>query len=60
MWPDTKSRNSGDYELWNHDMRGSPVVFKVIKSHVGWYLGSLILAERLDLCLLELNCLAQV
>ena len=23
--PETESRNSGDYELWNHEMRGSPV-----------------------------------
>ena len=25
MLPETKSRNSGDHELWNHEMRGPPV-----------------------------------
>ena len=23
--PETESRNSGDHELWNHEMQGSPV-----------------------------------
>ena len=23
--PETESRNSGDHEFWNHEMRGSPV-----------------------------------
>ena len=23
--PETESRNSGDHELWNHEMRGSPI-----------------------------------
>ena len=26
IWPQTESRNSGDHELWNHEMRGSPVL----------------------------------
>ena len=30
MWPETKSRNSGDHELWNHEMRGSPVIWLVL------------------------------
>ena len=25
IWPQTESRNGGDHELWNHEMRGSPV-----------------------------------
>ena len=24
--PETESRNRGDHELWNHEMRGSPVL----------------------------------
>ena len=27
IWPQTESRNSGDHELWNHEMRGFPVFF---------------------------------
>ena len=24
--PETESRNGGDHELWNHEMRGFPVI----------------------------------
>ena len=26
MRPETESRNSGDHELWYHEMQGSPVI----------------------------------
>ena len=29
MRPETESRNSGDQELWNHEMQGSPVLTSV-------------------------------
>ena len=25
IWSQTESRNSGEHELWNHEMQGSPV-----------------------------------
>ena len=28
MRPKMESRNSGDHELWNHEMRGFPVVLE--------------------------------
>ena len=34
--PETESQNSGDHELWNHEMRGSPVYCSVYRREKLW------------------------
>ena len=45
--PELESRNSGDHELFYHEMQGSPVVYICVKWHADWKLSAIC---RLPIC----------